>query len=225
MPRGYFIAGTDTEVGKTFIGCALLEAWNAHGLRTAALKPVACGCERTPAGLHNADALALQAHAGLALPYPEINPYAFEPPVSPHLAAAEAGDAIDIERIMRHYRDIAGQADLVLVEGAGGWFAPIDGQRTMADIAIALDLPVILVVGMRLGCLNHALLTAQAIQHSGLKIAGWVANTLHPQMERLDDNVQTLAARFAFPCLGHTPYTPGASPAQLAHLLDIDALA
>lgn len=187
LRRHLFVAGTDTGVGKTWVATRLLRAWVDAGYRAAGMKPVAAGAEATPEGLRNDDALALQAAGNVPLPYEVLNPVCLPRPTSPHLAAEAAGIEINIETIRANFRRIVSISDLVLVEGAGGWWAPIGdppepGQRgpTMEDVARTLDLPVLLVVGLRLGCLNHALLTAEAIRASGLPLAGWVANPIDP---------------------------------------------
>jgi dethiobiotin synthetase len=214
--RGYFIAGTDTGVGKTLVTCTLLERARADGLRAAGMKPVAAGCAHTPDGLRNDDALALIAHAGIAADYATVNPVALPDPLSPHLAAARAGVQIDLATIGAAYSRLAARADLTLVEGAGGWLAPLSDTTTMADLARALDLPVILVVGLRLGCLNHAQLSARAIAADGCVLAGWIGSVIDPAMLALDDNLATLRRRLPAPCLGVLPWAPGAGPATLA---------
>lgn len=197
--RGFFVTGTDTGIGKTVCSAALARALARRGLRVAVMKPVASGALRTAQGLRSADALALIAEATVAAPYETVNPYCFEPPISPHLAAAEAGARIDLQRIGESYAALAAASDCVIVEGAGGWLAPIAAGLGMADIALALALPVILVVGMRLGCLNHALLSHEAICARAAKFAGWVANGVDPAMDRAAENHATLCARLGEP--------------------------
>lgn len=204
--QGYFITGTDTEVGKTWISLGLVEALKRQGHKVGVMKPVSAGCEQTVAGLRNEDALLLQQRSNVALGYDAINPYAFAPAIAPHIAAAEAGLRMDIETLRKHYLDIAAQSDCVVVEGAGGWQVPLNDFQTLADLARRLELPVILVVGLRLGCLNHALLTVASIRASGLPLAGWVANQLLPRMDRLDENLQTLEQWIDAPLLGRIPY-------------------
>lgn len=215
---GLFITGTDTEVGKTRVSVALLHRLQQQGLRVAGMKPVAAGCEETAEGLRNEDALALQAASSIALAYETLNPYAFAPPIAPHLAAEDAGATIEIERILTAFHDIASQVDQVIVEGAGGWLVPIGPDHNMADLAIALDLPVLLVVDIRLGCINHALLSAQAIAASGLPMAGWIANHAHGPYERSTDNIASLEARIAAPLLGVIPYQGDITMGQMADL-------
>lgn len=203
MSPAYFITGTDTDVGKTTIAAGLLHAARLAGLSTAAGKPVASGCELTAKGLRNADALALQAQSSLPLAYAEVNPVAFEPAIAPHLAAREAGVALTVQSLLTPMRHLLAKgADFTLIEGAGGWRVPLADQDNLSDLAMALGLPVILVVGVRLGCINHALLTAEAIAQDGLQLAGWVANIIDPKTSRLEENLATLAERLPAPCLG-----------------------
>lgn len=225
MAKGFFITGTDTGVGKTLVSCVLLHALRARGLRAAGMKPVASGCEQTPAGLRNADALALQAASSSPPDYATLNPYAFAPAIAPHLAAQAAGVTMDFARITSCYQALARQADAVVVEGAGGWRVPLGPSGDMADLAAALGLPVILVVGLRLGCLNHARLSAEAIRTRGLPLAGWVANALDPDMAERAANVATLIQTLPAPCLGQLPYQATIGPAAaLAQRLDMDLL-
>lgn len=201
MAKTVFITGTDTEIGKTHAACGLIRAARGAGLTVAAFKPVAAGCEQTPAGLRNADAEALIRACGADLPYETVNPYAFAEPVAPHLAAADAGETIDFGRIAECHAALADRADLVVVEGAGGWAVPLGPRVTFADLAAERRWPALLVVGMRLGCLNHALLTAQAIERA-TRWAGWVANCLPPAQPRLQDNLAALEARLPRPLVG-----------------------
>ncbi|MBL4638708.1 MAG: dethiobiotin synthase [Proteobacteria bacterium] len=202
--NGVFVTGTDTEVGKTFISVGLIELFKQQGLTVAGMKPIASGCERTAEGLRNEDALALQQHANIALDYELINPYAFKPAIAPHIAAQQTATNIDINVLKNNYEQIQLQADVVVVEGAGGWLVPLNEKQTLADFAVELNLPVILVVGIRLGCINHALLSVANIQQSGLPLLGWVANDLDssPQKEAM---VQTLQQHINAPCLGVVP--------------------
>lgn len=218
MSNGYFITGTDTEVGKTRVSLALLHKLQQQGLRVAGMKPVAAGCEETAAGLRNEDALALQAASSVALPYDTINPYAFAPPIAPHLAAQDAGVTIEIERILTAYHDIASQVDQVIVEGAGGWRVPLNDDQDMSDLAVAFGLPVVLVVDIRLGCINHALLSAQAIAARGLPLAGWIANHAHGDYERSADNIASIEARVGTPLLGVIPHHGDTTTGQMADL-------
>jgi len=211
-----FVTGTDTGVGKTRIAAALCVAYAAHGKRVAAMKPVASGCMQTRAGLRNDDAEALRAAMTVRAAYGDVNPYAFEPPIAPHIAAMEAGCPIDFGLLDGCYERLCLQSDVIIVEGAGGWLAPLDATRTFADLAARWQLDVILVVGLRLGCLNHALLTAEAIEARGLKLAGWVGNSVDPDFERREANVDTLRSRLAAHCLGVFPYSPESSALRLA---------
>lgn len=225
MSQGYFVTGTDTGAGKTVISVALLQAFARKGKRVAGLKPVASGCELTREGLRNADALALQAAANVALPYDSINPYAFAPAIAPHLAAAQNNQSIEVRNIKRIVDNVREQADILVIEGVGGWQVPLNDHETMADLATALALPVILVVGLRLGCLNHALLSALAINAAGLRLAGWVANSVDPDFEEPEQNIATLNHWLKAPCLGQIPCFSGQVPAaQLTDLLDISQL-
>lgn len=224
MTRGYFITGTDTNVGKTRIACALLAAFNARGLTTAAFKPVASGCKQTPDGLRNDDALLLQQQASLRTSYDEVNPYAFAPAIAPHLAAQQAEIEIDFTRLRTAYHQLAARAEIVIVEGAGGWLVPLGTNTTVADLAQTLDLPVILVVGLRLGCLNHALLTTDAIRQRGLTLASWVANSLDPNMTAVQDNISALSERLNAPLLGYLPWSPDTSTDDTARWLSVDLL-
>ncbi|MDF1796899.1 MAG: dethiobiotin synthase [Coxiellaceae bacterium] len=198
----YFIAGTDTEVGKTYYTCHLLQALHQVGKSTVGLKPVASGGDTIDGQLVNEDALKLQQAASIDCDLNIINPFRFSSPISPHLAAAEENTALTAQGVYHALQPgLHTEADITLVEGTGGWYAPINKTETMADIAIALGYPVILVVGMRLGCLNHALLTAKAIQHSGLTFHGWIANRIDPDMLHLQDNIDTLKQRLSAPLL------------------------
>jgi dethiobiotin synthetase len=203
--QGFFITGTDTGVGKTLVTVALTRALVARGLRAAVMKPVAAGIVSTPEGPRNDDALELLAASNVGAPYEDVNPWLLTTPASPHLAARHDGVSIDHERVLAAYRRLSARADLVLVEGAGGWLAPISGIATMADIARNLALPVICVVGLRLGCLNHALLTREAIRSCGLPFAGWVANKLAVEMPLANANIETLTSRFGMAPLAIVP--------------------
>lgn len=211
MSPAFFVTGTDTEVGKTFVSVRLLHALRAAGRRVLAMKPVAAGAEQTPDGLRNDDVEQLRAAASFPVVRDLMNPYIFEPPISPHLAAREAGVAIELNTLDRHLALLQEQADLVLVEGAGGWLAPLSDELTMADLAEHQHLPVVLVVGLRLGCINHALLTVEAIRSRGLPFVGWVANCVDANMNRRDDNIATLSAR-----IGQAPLAvvPHGAPAE-----------
>ncbi|CAI8764358.1 MULTISPECIES: dethiobiotin synthase [Pseudomonas] len=225
MNPAYFIAGTDTDVGKTTIAAGLLHAARLAGLSTLGAKPVASGCELSSKGLRNADAMALIAESSLKLPYEQVNPFAFEPAIAPHLAAREAGVALSVQALLTPMREVlANGADFTLIEGAGGWRVPLSGQANLSDLAVALKLPVILVVGVRLGCINHALLTAEAIARDGLQLAGWVANIVEPRTSRLEENLASLAERLPAPCLGRVPKLKQVSAQAVAAYLQLDLL-
>jgi dethiobiotin synthetase len=203
--NGFFITGTDTGVGKTLVAVALTRALVARGLRTAVMKPVAAGGIRNAQGFYNDDALDLLAASNVKAPYEDVNPWLLSTPASPHLAARTDGVAIRHERIVDAFARLAAASDLVLVEGAGGWLAPISDTETMADIAEKLALPIILVVGVRLGCLNHALLTREAIRARGLSFGGWIANQMADEMPLAGANIDTLTSRFGVDPLGVVP--------------------
>jgi dethiobiotin synthetase len=200
-----FVTGTDTDVGKTFISVAIIDLLKQKGLRVAAMKPIASGCDTTEAGLRNDDALQLIQHANVDLPYGTINPYAFQAAIAPHIAAQQKNINIDLNKIKQNFELIQQQSDAVVVEGAGGWLVPINNTQTMADLAKVLKLPIILVVGIRLGCINHALLTVEAIKQSGLPLMGWVANNIeiNAQSEQI---VSILKLKITAPLLAEVPF-------------------
>ena len=204
--KGFFVTGTDTGVGKTVVAAALTRALVARGLRVAVMKPIASGSDPTAQGLRNSDALTLMAAANVTAPYEVVNPYCFLPPISPHIAAREAGVAIDLTLLRSRFDSLAGASDYVIVEGAGGWLAPISDAATMADLAAALALPVLLVAGLRLGCLNHSLLTRESLRTRGAAFAGWIANAIDPHFDRPAENLATLTARLGEPPLAHIPF-------------------
>lgn len=225
MSARYFITGTDTDCGKTTVAAGLLHAARRAGLSTAAVKPVASGCVDGPDGLRNADALALLGECTLPLSYAQVNPFAFLPAIAPHLAARDRAQPLSVDALAGHVSAVlALAADLTIIEGAGGWRVPLGEGASFSDLPRALDLPVILVVGMRLGCINHAYLTAEAIERDGLQLAGWVANIVDPQMDRLNDNLQTLTQGLAAPCLGIVRHLPDAYPAAVAAHLQLAPL-
>ena len=220
MGQGYFVTGTDTAVGKTLVACALLRAFARTGKSVVGMKPVAAGRE----GGRSADVEALanvstvQARARIA------NPYAFDPAIAPHIAAELAGIEIDLETIASAHEELSRLADIVVVEGVGGFLVPLNATQTGADLAARLGLPIVLVVGMRLGCLNHALLTRRQIEASGFRCAGWVANCIFPDMPHLDGNVRALEQRLDCPLLGVVPFLREPTAAGVAGLLSFDAL-
>ncbi|WP_035383271.1 dethiobiotin synthase [Ferriphaselus sp. R-1] len=217
----YFITGTDTGVGKTLISCALLHAFAAQGQRVVGMKPVAAGLDDDG---KSEDVLALRAASSFLATPGQVNPYSFYPAAAPHLAAQHVGVRIELGRILTSYRELAGQADVVIVEGAGGFRVPLNNQQDMADLARELALPVILVVGMRLGCINHALLTANAIAAAGLKCAGWVANCVVAEMPLLRENVTAIQQRIAAPLLGVVDFQPQPDAHAAARQLDLTLL-
>jgi dethiobiotin synthetase len=208
MRRDFFVTGTDTGVGKTLVSAALLRAWRRRGRSVAGMKPVASGSAVTAEGLRNDDALALQAESSRPWAYDRVNPYAFEPAIAPHIAAAEAGVEVELERIVAPFRQFRESSDTVIVEGAGGFLVPLGPRLSFADLPQALGLEVILVVGLRLGCLNHAFLTAEAVAARGLPLAGWVGNLVDPGFGRLEQNLVSLHAGLPAPCLGVIPHLP-----------------
>jgi len=217
--RDFFVTGTDTGVGKTVAAAGLLHAWRLRGHAVAGLKPVASGSERTPAGLRNADAVVLQRESSQPWPYEVVNPYAFAPAIAPHLAAAEAGVEIGLGRIRGAFRRLQQGSEVVVVEGAGGFLVPLGPGWSMADLAGGLGLEVILVVGLRLGCLNHAFLTAEAILRRGLTFAGWIGSRVDPAFDRLDANVDCLREELPGPCIGIIAHLPGPDAASAAACL------
>jgi dethiobiotin synthetase len=222
--HGFFVTGTDTGVGKTLTACALLHAFSARGLRTAGMKPVAAGAQRSSGEWRNDDAERLAAASSITAPRALFNPYCFEPPIAPHIAAQAAGVTIALHAIVAAYRELAARADVVVVEGVGGFCVPLNAQEDAADLAQRLGLPVLLVVGMRLGCLNHALLTAQAIRARGLTLAGWVANHIDAAMANADDNVAALEQRLAAPRIARVEFSQPPDARHIARAFDIDVL-
>ncbi|MCU7834509.1 MAG: dethiobiotin synthase [gamma proteobacterium symbiont of Taylorina sp.] len=203
--KAYFITATDTDAGKTFVTAGLLEGLSKAGYKIQGFKPVASGCVKTARGLRNDDALKLIAACSSELDYKWVNPYAFEPAIAPHLAAQQAGVSINLQTIAKHIFQSANDADYVFVEGVGGWMVPLNHRESVADLAKLLGFPVIMVVNMRLGCINHALLTAQAIEQTGLTMTGWIANQASDSMAYQDDNIKSLQSRIKAPLLGIIP--------------------
>jgi len=221
----YFVTGTDTEVGKTVASSALLQAARLQGFLTAGYKPVASGSDMTSDGLRNTDALALQRHSALTLSYQAVNPYTFAEPTSPHIVSADEQRPIDFAVMSAGLKALEKSAEWVLVEGAGGWFTPLSETQTFADWVSLERLPVILVVGIKLGCINHAMLTAQAIQRSGLPLAGWIANDVVPPGRRHQEYLATLKRLLPAPCLGEIPWlAEGAEHASTGQYLDLSLL-
>ena len=220
MKLAYFVVGTDTNVGKTYIASALLRYFVANGKNALGMKPVASGCELSEYGiwagqLVNDDVVALYEAGNVEASLQLINPYHFQPAIAPHIAAQKVGVEIDLDLIARSYHVLAEMADVVVVEGAGGFFVPLNDQQTLADLAVKLNLPIILVVGMRLGCINHALLTVEAIKARGLTLAGWVANRIDPDMSMFEENLASLQQRIEAPCLSVVGWQEKAGNFQL----------
>lgn len=209
MP-GVFITGTDTGVGKTYVSAALLEAFKAQGLRAVGMKPVAAGCEQIGGEWVNEDVIRLRAASSVSAPHELMNPYLLREPMAPHIAAEREGRHIEIAPIVSACRELERRADLLVVEGVGGFCVPLNENEDTADLAVALGLPVLLVVGMRLGCLNHALLSEEAIRARGLHLVGWVANRIDPEMPAFDENIEALRLRLKAPCLGVLDWAPQA---------------
>ena len=210
--RSVFVAGTDTGIGKTVVSTSLLAALNSHGRRAVGMKPVASGCTAGAHGLRNDDAQRMIAHSAGDPDYALVNPYALPEPVAPHLAARAAGVEIRLAPIVAAFGTLRTQADVIVVEGVGGWAVPFSSTLMQSDLVRALDLPVILVVGLRLGCLNHALLSARAIESDGCRLLGWIGNCIDPAMARVEENLATLRERLTAPCLGVLPFVASADP-------------
>jgi dethiobiotin synthetase len=219
--RSLFVTGTDTGVGKTVAASALVHRLRREGLRVAGMKPVASGCERTSDGLRNEDALALQAASDPRPDYADVNPYALEIPTAPQLAARAAGIRVDPVMLLAAHACLAARADLVVVEGAGGWLAPMDDGLDQGDFARAIEAPVVLVVGLRLGCLSHARLSARAIVDDGFALLGWIGNTVDPAFAERDAYVDLLRDALPAPCLGVLPFAPGEDAAAMAEWLSL----
>lgn len=202
MKQSYFIIGTDTNVGKTYVASALVRHFAKAGYQTIGMKPIASGCMQTPDGdLLNDDVLALSTASNVVARLDLTNPYRFSPAIAPHIAAEQAEEIIDCEKIKQAYHELTQLAEVVVVEGAGGFLVPLNRQETLADLAVTLNIPMILVVGMRLGCINHALLTVEAIKSRGLTLAGWVANQVDAEMPVFEENLASLQQRIAAPCI------------------------
>jgi dethiobiotin synthetase len=212
MSGGWLVTGTDTGVGKTLVSRLLLEALKRAGHSAAGMKPVASGCHVSAAGLRSDDALELMQASNAAADYTDVNPYALASACAPHIAAREMGVEIRLERILESFRRLQQKSPWIVVEGVGGWSVPLGERLTMAEVARALGLPVILVVGLRLGCLNHALLTMGAIRRADIPLAGWVANRIDPAMTHVLENIATLAQKIEAPLLAQIPYQSAAKP-------------
>jgi dethiobiotin synthetase len=211
---GWFITGTDTGVGKTRIACMILAELAQRGMRAVGMKPVASGCTATHTGLCSGDAELLLASSSVSADYGDINPYAFAPPCAPAIAAREANVEIRLDKILLHFRRLQQAAQWVIVEGIGGWTVPLGDRLSMTDVAREIGLPVILVVGMRLGCINHALLTASAVRHAGIPLSGWIANQADPAMTRVDESIIDLERGLELSPLARFPYQPPTVPGE-----------
>jgi dethiobiotin synthetase len=220
--KPWFVTGTDTGVGKTRAAVGLLGALAGKALTVAGMKPIASGSVKTVDGLRNDDAMALVSASSVRVRYADVNPYAFAPAIAPHIAAADEGRTMELAVLERAYERLALTAEAVVIEGAGGWLTPLSESHTLADFAAMLDAQVILVVGLRLGCINHALLTERAIRAAGLTLAGWIGSAVDPAFERAQENRAALRARIAAPCLGILEHRPNASPAELADAINVD---
>ena len=219
--NGFFITGTDTSCGKTEITLGLMQLLQNQGQIVIGMKPIASGAMPTADGLRNEDALKIQAQGSIQVPYSELNPYIYEAPIAPHLAATQAGEEIDLNVISTCYMSLLAQADCIIVEGVGGWRVPFNRQQSAADFACMLKIPVILVVGLKLGCINHALLSVESILASGVKLAGWIANEVEPEMQAIDENIATLQMAISAPCLGVVPYIKNPSAEMIAESLGL----
>jgi dethiobiotin synthetase len=223
--KKFFVTGTDTDVGKTLVSIALLQLARESRLTTAAVKPVAAGCKRSAKGLRNDDALALQSVITALLQYDEINPIALEPAIAPHIAAKSVACEITAQYLAEKCGQVFRKKnDFTLVEGAGGWRVPINATETLADLAVLLRIPVVLVVGLKLGCINHAVLTMEAIKNDGLEIGGWVANQIDDNMAVVDENIDALLTRLPCPFLGYIPFLNNPNATNASKFLDIKKL-
>jgi len=221
MSAAVFVTGTDTAVGKSIVAASLLRALQAQGVRALGMKPVASGCAMTPRGLRNEDAELLRTHGSGAPDYALVNPYALPEPIAPHLAAVHAGVEIRMDPILAAFAALSTMSQYVVVEGVGGWAVPLSATLMQADLARALKLPVLLVVGLRLGCINHALLSARAIEADGCELIGWIGNAVDPHMACVEENLATLRERLHAPCQGVLPHAHAPEPRELAsHLRD-----
>lgn len=193
MTQAYFVTGTDTDVGKTHVACQLIEQYIALGLKVVGMKPVAAGCELVDGEWVNEDVQRLTTASNIDASPELVNPYCFKEFIAPHIAAEKAGITIQISKIVDAFKQLSAMADVVIVEGAGGFLVPLDSQTSLADLAVALGIPVVLVIGMRLGCINHSLLTVEAVKARGLELQGWIANEIDPEMAMYQENLETIA--------------------------------
>ena len=224
MNKGYFITGTDTEIGKTWVTLGLMSALQKQGQQVLGMKPVASGCEVTDEGLRNDDAMQIMRQASKPQEYSLVNPYAFDPPIAPHIAAVQTGTIIDLDRILSAYKALRAQADTIVVEGVGGWRVPLGNDQSLVDMVKCLQLPVILVVGLRLGCINHALLSAETIIADGVELVGWVANQVAPDYGDMEETLDTLTARIQAPMLAEVAYMNRLDINAIASAIDLASL-
>ena len=220
MKQGFFVTGTDTGVGKTLVSAALIHSLCDKGLRVSGMKPVASGCVETGHGLRNEDADQLLSAANVVADYDLTCPYRFLPPVAPHIAAEEQGVVISSDHIVECYQRLESSCDAVVVEGVGGWQVPLDEWKNLSDLAIELGLPVVIVVGGRLGCINHALLTAESVMASGLSVAGWVFNQIDPDMQQVDAVKETLQARMPGILVADIPWQENPNAVEISRDFD-----
>jgi len=221
MMNGFFITGTDTSCGKTEITLGLMQRLQDDQKIVLGMKPIASGATTTTKGLRNEDAVRILKQGTVQVNYSELNPYIYEPPIAPHLAAEEANEQIDLNVISTRYMSLQAQADCVIVEGVGGWRVPFNREQSAAELVQMLNLPVIMIIGLKLGCINHALLTAESIQANNVRFAGWIANEVEPNMLSRDENIATLRAAIKAPCLGIVPYMKSPSPKKIAESLEL----
>jgi dethiobiotin synthetase len=208
MKQAFFITGTDTDAGKTYVACKLIQQYVAQGFKVIGMKPVAAGTEFVDGAWVNDDVLKLEAASNVKAPRELINPYSLNPAIAPHIAAEKVGVEIKISVIKEAFEALSKLADIVVVEGAGGFLVPLNDKESIADLAVALDIPVILVVGMKLGCINHSLLTLEAIKARNLTLHGWVANKIAPDMACYDENIATITQKMQLNCLANYLYKP-----------------
>ena len=221
LPNQFYVTGTDTGVGKSVASAALLHALRARGRRAIGMKPVASGCEWIDGGWRNEDARLLQAASEPRPDYDDVNPFALRAPVAPELALRDDGVELALTPILAAHARLASQGDAMVVEGVGGWAAPLSAELDQLDLVRALRLPVVLVVGLRLGCINHARLSVRAIQDDGVELLGWIGNVIDPAMARIDDNFGILRQRLPIPCWGRLPYAARPDPEALSRHLQL----
>lgn len=224
MSKGFFITGTDTEIGKTWCSTGVMAKLQLQGYSVVGMKPIASGCSETHEGLRNDDALLLQQQASITIDYDLVNPYHFLPAIAPHIAAEQAGTRIKVGKIVEKYLQLRERANYTIVEGVGGWQVPLNDEEGVAELAQALKLPVILVVGLRLGCINHALLTAESIRANGCQLAGWIANTPAKPMTQQTENIRAIAQRINVPLLGVVPHLDKYHPERIAEHLTLSPI-